>query len=63
MARPPASNALLHVVCRGIVRAALPPERALRYSTPEGEGAWAPGWIRHTPLRAKTTPAPSPNGN
>jgi hypothetical protein len=44
MAPSVASNALLHVVCRGIVRVALPPERALWYFTPEGERAWAPGW-------------------
>jgi hypothetical protein len=44
MAPSAASHALLHVVCRGIVRVALPPERALRYFTPEGERAWAPGW-------------------
>jgi hypothetical protein len=44
MAPRAASNALRHVVCCGIVRVALPPERALRYFTPEGERAWAPGW-------------------
>ena len=44
MAPSAAPKALLHVVCRGIVRVALPPERALRYFTPEGERAWAPGW-------------------
>lgn len=44
MAPSPASNALLHIVCRGTVRVALPPERALRFFTPEGERAWVPGW-------------------
>jgi hypothetical protein len=44
MAPSAAPNALLHVVCRGIVRVASSPERALRYFTPEGERAWAPGW-------------------
>jgi hypothetical protein len=44
MASPPASDALLRVVRRGTVRVALPPERALRYFTPEGERVWAPGW-------------------
>jgi hypothetical protein len=44
MAPPPTSDALLHIVCRGTVRVALPPERALRYFAPEGERTWAPGW-------------------
>jgi hypothetical protein len=44
MAPSAASDAVRHVVCRGIVRVALPPERALQYFTPEGERAWAPGW-------------------
>jgi hypothetical protein len=44
MASPPAADALLRVVCRGIVRVALPPERALGYFTPEGERVWAPEW-------------------
>jgi hypothetical protein len=44
MASSAAPDALLHVVCRGIVRVALPPERAVQYFTPEGERVWAPGW-------------------
>ena len=44
MAPSAAPNALLHVVCRGFVAVALPPERALRFFTPEGERRWVPGW-------------------
>jgi hypothetical protein len=44
MASPPASDALLRVVCHGTVRVALPPARAVWYFTPEGERTWAPGW-------------------
>ena len=32
------------VRCRGEVRVALPPERAIRAFTADGERAWAPGW-------------------
>jgi hypothetical protein len=44
MASPPASGALLRIVRSGTARVALPPERALRYFTPEGERTWVPGW-------------------
>ena len=32
------------VRCRGEVRVALPPERAIRAFTADGEREWAPGW-------------------
>jgi hypothetical protein len=44
MAPSRASNALLHIVCRGTLRVALPPVPALRFFTPEGERACPPGW-------------------
>jgi hypothetical protein len=50
MASPPDSEGLLRIVCHGTVRVALPPERALRYFTPEGERAWAAGWDPSYPV-------------
>lgn len=44
MAPPSASDGPLRIVCHGAVWVALPPERALRFFTPEGERTWAPGW-------------------
>jgi hypothetical protein len=44
MAPSRASNALLHIVCRGTVRVAFPPVPAVRFFTPEGERACPPGW-------------------
>ncbi len=40
-----------HVVRTGVVRVALPPERAFLLFTPEGEVDWVPGWrpVMHHP--------------
>jgi hypothetical protein len=56
MASPRDSEARLRIVCRGTVRVALPPERALRHFTAEGERTWVPGGTLHIPLHPKTTP-------
>lgn len=45
------------IACRGEVRVGLPPDRARRYFTPEGERGWAPGWAPSYP-GGQTHPAP-----